>query len=986
MLRRFFLFCLSSSLVLISGIYCAQAQTFTSQVIATLPSAYGPMQAMIQAADGNFYGTTSEGGSTNATDCPNGCGTIFKVTPQGVVTTLYTFTCTVVNSVTACANGYDPVGSLVQGIDGNFYGTTYDGGAYSNGTIFKITPTGAFTSLYSFCGGGGDCADGSSPASALIQGTDGNFYGTTLIDGAGDELIGGTVFKITPSGTFTTLHSFCSEGGSACNDGAYPHALLQGTDGNLYGTAANGGRSDDYNCPDGCGTIYRITPAGVLTTLYYLCQGTASCTDGDQSGAGLMQAEDGNFYGTTVYGGPNGQGEFFRITPNGGYTPLAGAYYPFAPLVLASNGNLFGVQDNGGLDQLTLAGAVSYVSITGTPDYVEDIAQDNKGNLYGNTGPAIVELIASPALPAPVQVSLSESSIALGDPVTITWQALNTFSATMQQCAAFVQNTATGAGAWSGVQPGTLSNGVFSGSATITPTVAGIYSYALTCGGVETGISTALEVGEKVQSALQLTANSPLTIGSSVATLTATVTVPQYVVPITGTVTFRYEGTAIGTLDLVNGIASLNIEAAALPVGTYPVTATYSGNAEYLGSAASANLVVQGNATETGVSFSTYFVVQGASVTIAAYVGRTSVSGTPTGTVKFSYGTTALGSATLNSSNEASITVPTSTSIPPGTYAITAQYFGDAQDAPSTGTGNLIVQAATTTTLSIAPSTISSGQSATLTATVKRNGTSGVPTGTMLFNGNVVALVNGMATFTVTDNGSLPVGTNLYTAQYLGDTNDAASDSTSKTLTVGTPGNATVMTISVAPTTASLGQLVTVGATITRVGEAGNPAGTVTFTYNSASIGSAPLVNGTATLSFSIPADTASGDYILGATYAGDAADQTCSGTTTLYVGYLFATSTALTVTPNPVAVDSALTMTAKVKEIGGGTGIPTGTVSFMVGTYVAGTATLDATGTGTVNLTDVGIPAATYPVTAAYSGDAANATSTSAAVNVVVQ
>jgi len=143
-------------------------------------------------------------------------------------------------------------------------------------------------------------------------------------------------------------------------------------------------------------------------------------------------------------------------------------------------------------------------------------------------------------------------------------------------------------------------------------------------------------------------------------------------------------------------------------------------------------------------------------------------------------------------------------------------------------------------------------------------------------------------------------------------------------------------------------------------------------------------VNGTATLSFSIPTNTTPNDYVIGAVYPGDAADQTCSGSVEIYVEDIFATTTTLTASPNPVAVDSALTMTAKVKTAG--TSIPTGTVSFMVGTYVAGTATLDTTGTGTANLTDLGIPAATYPVTAVYSGDTADATSSSAVVNVVVQ
>ncbi len=129
--------------------------------------------------------------------------------------------------------------------DGNFYGTTYSGGAgiYGNGTVFKITPTGTLTTLYSFCTQSG-CADGDNPAAGLVQGTDGNFYGTTTGGGANN---GGTVFKITPTGTLTTLYSF------DFTDGRTPFAgLVQATDGNFYGTTVSGGASAD-------GTVFSLT-------------------------------------------------------------------------------------------------------------------------------------------------------------------------------------------------------------------------------------------------------------------------------------------------------------------------------------------------------------------------------------------------------------------------------------------------------------------------------------------------------------------------------------------------------------------------------------------------------------------------------------------------------------------------------------------------------------------------------------------------------
>ena len=177
-----------------------------------------------------------------------------------------------------------------------YYGTTAGGEANGDGTVFKITPSGTLTTLYNFCSQSG-CADGSEPEGALIQATDGDLYGTTAAGGPNNQ---GTVFKITPCGTLTTLHTFCSQG-YPCTDGADPEgALVQATDGNFYGTTIVGGA---YN--PGAGTIFQITPAGTLTTLYDFCSQTL-CTDGAKPWAGLVQATNGTFYGTAEYGGTGG--------------------------------------------------------------------------------------------------------------------------------------------------------------------------------------------------------------------------------------------------------------------------------------------------------------------------------------------------------------------------------------------------------------------------------------------------------------------------------------------------------------------------------------------------------------------------------------------------------------------------------------------------------------------------------------------------------
>jgi uncharacterized repeat protein (TIGR03803 family) len=299
-----------------------------------------PLAGLVQATDGDFYGTTLEGGANDKHLCNDGfgggCGTIFKTTPAGVLTTLYSFC-----SQSGCTDGANPLAGLVQATDGNFYGTTQSGGAnlcggYGCGTVFKITPGGMLTTLHTFCSESG-CADGANPLAGLVQATDGNFYGTTQSGGANGS---GTVFKITPSGTLTTLHTFCSE--SRCADGIYPYAgLVQATNGYLYGTTQQGGTAD-------YGTVFKITPGGTLTTLYSFCS-QSGCTDGFYPMAALVQATDGNLYGTT--GG--GSGTVFKITPSGTLTTLhsfdvTDGYSPQAPLVQVTNGKFYGTTTSGG--------------------------------------------------------------------------------------------------------------------------------------------------------------------------------------------------------------------------------------------------------------------------------------------------------------------------------------------------------------------------------------------------------------------------------------------------------------------------------------------------------------------------------------------------------------------------------------------------------------------------------------------------------------
>ena len=260
-----------------------------------------PEAGLVQASDGNFYGTT-EGGGTGT------FGTVFKITSNGTLTTLYNFCVQY-----PCADGAAPPGVLVQSTDGNLYGTTIAGGTSSTcsggcGTVFKITTSGALTTLHSFVG-----SDGVSPFPGLVQASDGNFYGTTYEGGNTDY---GTVFKITPSGTLTTLYTFCSQIG--CTDGTQPYAgVIQATDGNFYGTTeyGGGGRQRWHGL--------RTYPQRHTNNLAHLQRPHARAVDGSNPYAGVVQATNGVFYGTAIFGGANGDGTVFSLVNSDVLSPAA---------------------------------------------------------------------------------------------------------------------------------------------------------------------------------------------------------------------------------------------------------------------------------------------------------------------------------------------------------------------------------------------------------------------------------------------------------------------------------------------------------------------------------------------------------------------------------------------------------------------------------------------------------------------------------------
>ena len=340
----------------------------SSGLVTTLHSFVGsagetPIAGLMQGSDGNFYGTTS----TNAGG--TGYGTVFKIDSFGVLTTLHTFG-------EFRLEGAFPEAGLVQGSDGNFYGTTYGGGAANRGAVFKVEPSGVATTVYSFTG---QAVDGGSPSSGLIQGSDGNFYGTTDSGGTSNK---GTVFRMDSLGNLTTLHSF------AGTNGASPFAggLIEATDGSFYGTTRYGGTADK-------GTVFKLSPLGVFMSVHSFSGSGAA-----NPFAGVIQANDGNFYGTTYFGG-SGQGTIFKMEPSGAVTTLhsfsgSDGSNVRGGLIQGSDGNFYGTTSFGGVTnhgtvfKMNSSGAVTTLHFFNGDNGAfpfSGLTQGSDGHLYGTT-------------------------------------------------------------------------------------------------------------------------------------------------------------------------------------------------------------------------------------------------------------------------------------------------------------------------------------------------------------------------------------------------------------------------------------------------------------------------------------------------------------------------------------------------------------------------------------------------------------------------
>ena len=409
MLRRTFLMKRSFTLVLLAfGVLLGAASAQTESLLYSFcpqdncNDGSGPYAGVVFDEKGNLYGTTYYGGPYD--ECEHGgCGVVFKLTPEGRETVLHSFCA----RGYPCADGAAPSAGVIFDQKGNLYGTTQYGGTHGAGVAFKLTPKGKYEILYSFCAHD-NCTDGYYPAAGLVFDREGNLYGTTPVGGAYGA---GVVFKLTPEGKETVLYSFCPQRG--CTDGQNPYAgLVFDLKGNLYGTTLFGGPHAECYGYAGCGVVFKLTPDGKETVLYSFCAQT-NCTDGAEPYAGVVFDQKENLYGTTYYGGAYGYGAVFKLTPEGketvlySFCPQSGCtdgQNPYAGLTFDLKGSLYGTTLYGGaydecegnagcgvVFKLTPKGketvlysfcAQSYICADGANPYA-GLVFDQKGNLYG---------------------------------------------------------------------------------------------------------------------------------------------------------------------------------------------------------------------------------------------------------------------------------------------------------------------------------------------------------------------------------------------------------------------------------------------------------------------------------------------------------------------------------------------------------------------------------------------------------------------------
>lgn len=786
----------------------AQSTTWTEQALYTFAENRYAIPQLVQAPDGNFWGVTAAKGTSSDTGF---YGAIFKITPDGAYNDVYNFT---------SANLSPAFGAgLTVGHDGALYGFLSGGSSQ----LYRITTDGQFSIVYTFAGTAGIQAPPTIDA-------DGNFYGQSFNGGSNGS---GFLFSISPTGTFTDLWDCSSDD---CGQPSGP--LVLASNGKFYGVSVAGGVNAG-------GSIYSYDPNGGLKVIYSCASNDANnATDCTAPSGGLVELSDGTLWGQAYQGGTNDFGVLFKIIPGASSDTFQYVYslgdglYSAGPqygtIWLGGDGNLYGgatgkfpnattvyqfVPSSGTFTGLWAATRNSKATNNIIVNPASDFLMSGDGSIWGggNSGSpnnygGIFKITPSTPPPPTITLTASAASIDLGKSVTLTYAVNNAYSTTAKQCDAFTN------GVSGDVFTGSLGT---SGTATITPTKAGMYTFAYTCGGVETATAT-VNVD-----------NVPLSV--------STTTLASAVV-----------GTAYSTtLQATGGVAPYTWSiASGLPLGLSLDTKTG---------------IISGKPTQAGTDNFTVQVSDSestpatASTTLAITVAYPPVSiattTLPGGVVGMAYSQTLQASggsspytwAISSGSLPAGLALNASTGVISGTpTAEAASTFtvkvSDSQGSPSTTTASLSITIAPapitpTITATVNPSSIAPGGNTTLTATVSGASGSTAPTGTVQFQSNgsalgfPVTLANGTAT--LSNQSFATAGMYSITAVYSGDANYTAATSSAATLTVA----ALTPTITASPTTV----------TITSPGGSGSTTLTLTnFSSSSVTVTCSGLPSGAA--------------------------------------------------------------------------------------------------------------------------------------------
>jgi hypothetical protein len=518
-----------------------------------------------------------------------------------------------------------------------------------------------------------------------------------------------------------------------------------------------------------------------------------------------------------------------------------------------------------------------------------------------------------------------------------------------------------------------------SGVATLSISSLPAGTYSLTArylGNSSFGASTSAAASVTVTASTAATTTSlvaspnPVTTGQAL-NLVATVSAGG-TASLSGTVNFMNGSTVLGS-GSVNAAGVATLSTASLPAGTYSLAARYVGNSSFLAStspASSVTVTASTSATTTSLVASPNPVTTGQTLNLVATV-RDSGTASLSGTVNFMNGSTVLGSGSVNSSGVATLSTA---SLPAGTYSLTARYAGNssylASASPAASVTVTTSTAATITSLVASPNPVTTGQTLNLVATVSTSGTASLSGTVNFMNGSTVlgsgsVSSSGVATLATA---SLPAGTYSLTARYAGNSSYLASTSPAASVTVTTSTAATITSLVASPNSVTTGQTLNLVATVSTSGTA-SLSGTVNFMNGSTVLGSGSVnSSGVATLSTaSLPAGT----YSLTARYAGNSSylASTSPASSVTVTASASTTTISLVASPNPVTEGQALILTATITE--SGTTSPTGTVSFMNGTAVMGTAAVNSSGVATLSITSLAV--GTYSITAEYPSATGN-------------